>query len=291
MPKASPRPPVPAAAPPAVDVYTMGEAARLKGVSYHTVSRAVRRGALPHQRLGRMVFLDGADLASWRPMVERAPRKYRRRQPDPAAAPTLLDLAAGERVELARRLAALLEAIHAAAREEPLEPFLALLAERLGQALELKRVAIWGIDRERGVGRRLASFGPPMSELTDEVPLPEVPAFVRFLENGEATAQDAADFGPPPAPLLGVTTLFAAPLRVGGRVLGAALGDRGGTPFALTAGQLRLAEGLANHAALALERAQLRAELAAVRERENGAGRAKRSRTRARVAAPGSGDA
>ncbi len=29
------------------DVYTMAEAARLKGVSYHTVSRAVRRGKLP----------------------------------------------------------------------------------------------------------------------------------------------------------------------------------------------------------------------------------------------------
>jgi hypothetical protein len=28
------------------DVYTMAEAARLKGVSYHTVSRAVRRGVL-----------------------------------------------------------------------------------------------------------------------------------------------------------------------------------------------------------------------------------------------------
>ena len=27
------------------DVYTMAEAARLKGVSYHTVSRAVRRGS------------------------------------------------------------------------------------------------------------------------------------------------------------------------------------------------------------------------------------------------------
>ena len=288
MAKASSRPPAKRrAASPAADVYTMGEAARLKGVSYHTVSRAVRSGKLPHQRLGRMVFLDAAALAAWQPMVQRAPRRYRKRQPDPAAAPALLDLAASERVELARRLAALREAIHAAAAEEPLEPFLALLAERLGQALELKRVALWGADPERGVARRLASFGPPLSELGEEVPLPGVPAFVAFLEAGEATAQDAAAFGLPPAPLLNLPPLFAAPLRVGGRVLGAALGDRGGAPFALTEGQLRLAQGLADHAALALERARLRAELAALRARENGAGRARRFRSRAKAAAAG----
>ena len=43
------------------EVYTMGEAARLKGVSYHTVSRAVRRGVLQAQRIGKMVFITKAN--------------------------------------------------------------------------------------------------------------------------------------------------------------------------------------------------------------------------------------
>jgi excisionase family DNA binding protein len=64
------------------DVYTMAEAARLKGVSYHTVSRAVRRGKLPATRLGRMALITSEDLRDWRPMRERAPRKYRRREPN-----------------------------------------------------------------------------------------------------------------------------------------------------------------------------------------------------------------
>ena len=63
------------------DVYTMAEAARLKGVSYHTVSRAVRRGKLPATRLGRMALITSEDLREWHPMRERAPRKYRRREP------------------------------------------------------------------------------------------------------------------------------------------------------------------------------------------------------------------
>src|SRR5690606_25877223 len=61
--------------------YTMAEAARIKGVSYHTVSRAVRSGKLPAQRLGRMALISAQDLQAWRPMRERAPRKYRRPEP------------------------------------------------------------------------------------------------------------------------------------------------------------------------------------------------------------------
>src|SRR6266545_228111 len=95
------------------DVYTMAEAARLKGVSYHTVSRAVRRGKLPAQRLGKMAFINAADLQAWRPMVERAPRKYRRRTPQSDASPALIDLASGERVELARQLSVMLQVVDA----------------------------------------------------------------------------------------------------------------------------------------------------------------------------------
>ena len=67
-------------------LYTMRAAARLKGVSYHTVSRAVHAGRLPARRLGRQALIAAADLAAWTPLYSRAPRKYRRLS-DPGATP------------------------------------------------------------------------------------------------------------------------------------------------------------------------------------------------------------
>lgn len=243
-------------------VYTLIEAARLKGVSYHTASRAVRSGKLPARRLGRMALVSASDVAAWRPMVERAPKKYQRRIPDPGAAPAMVDLASGDRVELARRFSVLAEAIHAAALDRPLDDFLALLCERLAGSLELSRVAIWGIDRSRTSVRRLSQRGAPLSELGDEVALERVGWYEAFLASDTAKVGEIEDFGEMPSPLLGVTTLFVAPLRVGDRLLGSVVGDRNGTPFALDAEQLAFAQAVANQAALALEVARLRAELA-----------------------------
>lgn len=70
--------------------YTMVDAAQFKGASYHTVSRAVRRGRLAVTRIGRQALIARADLEAWRPMVERAPRKYRQRAPDPDVTPLLV---------------------------------------------------------------------------------------------------------------------------------------------------------------------------------------------------------
>ena len=70
--------------------FTMADAAVFKGVSYHTVSRAVRRGKLPVQRIGRQALIAGADLDAWTPMTERAPKKYTRREPNADVTPTLV---------------------------------------------------------------------------------------------------------------------------------------------------------------------------------------------------------
>jgi excisionase family DNA binding protein len=244
------------------NVYTLVEAARLKGVSYHTASRAVRSGKLPHTRIGRMAIVAADDLAAWRPMIERRPHKYARREPDLGATPALIDLASGDRVELARQLATLLEVVHGAAMEQPLGEFLGLLCERLSGALDLDRTTLWGIDERQGLVRRLAACGEPMSSLGDELPLTEAQAFARFVETGTATVRDVREFGESPAALLGVTSLFVAPLRIGNRKLGTVQGDCGGAPFSLTEEQLLFAQALANQAALALEVARLRAELA-----------------------------
>jgi PAS domain S-box-containing protein/excisionase family DNA binding protein len=239
----------------------MAEAARLKGVSYHTVSRAIRRGKLPVQRLGRMALVAAEDLRAWEPMRERAPRKYRRREPNPDVAPALLDLASAERVDLARRLSTLYEVLHSAADQLPLPEFLNLLCDRLGRELDFRRVEIRGIDGDgRGVVR-LAAYGAPFAELPDRVGVAEVAAFGHFLALDEATVipDVATTGGTNTAALLpGVTALFGAPLRAGGRLLGFVFGDCAGEPVHLSEDQLGLAQVLAHQAALALERAQLR---------------------------------
>lgn len=263
---------VPTTSPPAPDtgsVFTLSEAARLKGVSYHTVSRAVRSGKLPAHRVGRMAFVAASDLAAWRPMVQRAPRKYRRRAADPAATPALLDLASGDRGMLAQRFALLAEGLHAAAMDRPLDAFLDLLCERLAHALGLSRVSVWGMDEAAGVARRLAAFGPPLSTLPDAIPLAEATDFARILDLDAAALLDTAELtqvrrtGERAGAMLGVDRFLAAALRVGDRGLGTLQGDRAGRAFVLDPDQLALAQAVANQAAIAIEIARLRAALAA----------------------------
>lgn len=254
-------------APETGSIYTLSEAARLKGVSYQTVSRAIRSGKLPARRVGRMAFVAGADLAAWQPMIQRAPRKYRRRVADPGATPALLDLASGDRVVLAQRFALLVEGLHAAAMDRPIDAFLALLCERLADALGLTRVSVWGRDDAAGVARRLAAFGPPLSTLPDAIPLPEAADFARMLDLRVAAVLDVADLTlvsrghGKQGQMLGVGRFLAAALRVGDHKLGTLQGDRGGRAFALDADQLSLAQAVANQAAIAIEIARLRAAL------------------------------
>jgi excisionase family DNA binding protein len=89
-------------------VYTMAEAARVKGVSYYTVSRAIRRGALRvQQRLGRMALIAAEDLNAWHPVTQKVPHQYRGRTPEPNVTPVLDDVVAGRRSTTAQRLARL----------------------------------------------------------------------------------------------------------------------------------------------------------------------------------------
>jgi excisionase family DNA binding protein/PAS domain S-box-containing protein len=240
-------------------VYTMAEAATLKGVSYHTVSRAVRRGQLPAQRLGRMALISAEDLRAWRPMRERAPHKYRRRDPDPNATPALVDLTMKDRVSLALELSTVIELLHEAAVELPLPDFMTLLAERFAGTLGLKRVVVWAVEQKPQVGRRLAAFGPPMSNAPDSAPLSELPVLRFGLALERATVVPWSTFGQAATPweTYHLGELLLAPLRIGGRIRGVLLADCDGDEVGLTADQLALAQGLANQAALALDRARL----------------------------------
>lgn len=244
--------------------YTMAEAARLKGVSYHTVSRAVRRGRLPVQRLGRMALIAADDLDVWTPMRERAPRKYQSRQPALDASPVLLDVATGERSDLAERLSTLYEDIHVAARDRPLDDVAALIRDRFADAFKLDRVVIWAFDTELRIATRLTRTESLRTRFPEQVQIADFSFFRSMLPT--TTARLISDLGAadpdigayfPAAERPG--TILCAPLKVGSRLMGIMSGDRDGRMFDLTEAELALAQGIATQAAIALENAQLRA--------------------------------
>jgi excisionase family DNA binding protein len=233
------------------DVYTMEEAARLKGVSYHTVSRAVRSGRLPSQRLGRMAMMTAHDLAAWMPMRERAPKKYRQREPEPATMPGVVDLASGERIELARRLSALYEAIHSNAMRQPLEAFGQTLAERLARAMEFDRVDIWLIDESRTTVTCLATIGQWYKKGSP----PEVRSIPFDPElmyiNKAGVTNGLACWNDPHLDRIG--DIFSAPMLIDHKHIGYINGDRYGEPFTLSESQIQLGQSLAAQAAITIE--------------------------------------
>ncbi|HEY7154577.1 MAG TPA: helix-turn-helix domain-containing protein [Gemmataceae bacterium] len=238
---------------PADDVYTMAEAARLKGVSYHTVSRAVRRGKLPARRLGRMALISAEDLQTWRPMVERAPKKYRRREPDAAAVPALVDLASGERVNLARQLALLIEANHDLVRDEP-TAFLQHLAERFAQAFDLTHVDVWRWSDPDGTAMLLAHAGSSPDGHAPTEPDENQARWRDLTSASIRPASGSADDGDHD----GASRQLVAPLRIGANSVGVLIGNRGGEPVTASSAQLQFAQALANQAALAVELQRLR---------------------------------
>ena len=239
------------------DVYTMAEAARLKGVSYHTVSRAVRRGKLPATRLGRMALISTEDLREWRPMRERAPRKYRRREPNPEATPALLDLASAERVDLASRLSSLYEALHTAAVNPDDDKLYDLIAERLATTLGLRRVAI-SLLEDGGEGvTTVGSYGSPLTEAFERSRNGHSSLAIDAISVERASVETGADRLGQSATNAGITALLVAPIRASGDVAGLIVGDKNGESFSLDEGELDLAQALANVVGLSLKHAKV----------------------------------
>jgi excisionase family DNA binding protein len=139
--------------------YTMAESARLKGVSYHTVSRAVRSGKLPAQRLGRMALITAPDLQAWRPMRERAPRKYRRDEPNGVSANERLPVSIDDQAGYIDRLVIAGEQLLAVASAESTAGFGNWLARWLAISLQAEMVVIWQIDGPDERGKLYGAFG------------------------------------------------------------------------------------------------------------------------------------
>lgn len=267
----------------AIDRVTMAEAARLKGVSYHTVSRAVRRGKLPVLRLGRMALISMADLQEWQPMKERAPRKYRRKQrPTTDADPLhLIDV---EHLELVRRLATFYELIGKLATEGSLEDLADVVTSRFAEALHLKRASMWQFDLDAEVARRLGTFAGDMLRLPDEVPIDSARILEEFashprpyiIEAPNARLTQAATDANPVS--LADGPIVVAPMIYQGRKIGVILGDWRGSAIDVSSEALEVADIIAKQVAIAVDNvsrreteARRRLQLEAVVDNLNGA--------------------
>lgn len=244
---------VPAAYHSASESFTMLEAARAKGVSYHTVSRAVRSGKLPSRRTGRMVLIGGRDLNAWSPMRERAPRKYRQRHPEPQNMPGVVELASGERAELTRRLAAVYESIQFSALVDPLDRFGQLVAERFAAAMDFDRVALLVINQTRTEIIMRGSYGTwfaPDDEPAGRLRFPYDPVsmYAAPTDVYEAIGCWSKD----PAPI-NPGTVFTASLVANGLLVGYIIGDHSGRPFSLNRDQIELGHNLATQFAITIE--------------------------------------
>ena len=240
------------------DRVTMTEAARLKGVSYHTVSRAVRRGKLPVLRLGRMALISMADLQAWQPMKERAPRKYRRTQRSGEAG-DLLSLIDVDHLELVRRVATFYELIGTIATEGSLEELASVVTSRFAEALNLQRAAMWHFDMDAEVARRLGTYQEAVLRLSDEVPIDRSRIFEEFASHPrphiieDLNALMPGEPGLGPAPDLADGPIIVAPMTYQNRQIGVLVGDWRGALPQVHDQAIQLANMIATQVAIAVD--------------------------------------
>ncbi|MGN6485040.1 MAG: GAF domain-containing protein, partial [Thermomicrobiales bacterium] len=231
-----------AGAVPGTDFVTMADAARIKGVSYHTVSRAVRHGRLPVERVGRMALIAASDLQAWRPMTERRPRRYQQRE-----SPALtvgFGMVDGNGSESAGRYAGMAERIMTDAATLGLDAYLARCGERLAADLGCTSLSIWACATDRAAPTTLSLF--TQVQMGGEgwfvasrlgfprtiTPTPGTP-FADLLASPGAQVVPAASVTE--AGLLGMAdAVLVAPVRVGSQLLGLVVGElvQGGLPDA-----------------------------------------------------------
>ncbi|HEV2128045.1 MAG TPA: helix-turn-helix domain-containing protein [Thermomicrobiales bacterium] len=242
--------------------YTMAEAARIKGVSYHTVSRAVRSGKLPAQRLGRMALIPAADLQGWRLMRQRAPRKYRKSDPDHENGELPVQAGIGASEGYGDRLVSASERLMVAASAESIAGFGSWLAHWVAHSLNSETAVIWKIDEPRNRVTLYGTYGvdevhPPVviesaaarmfRDLSDQED-------VMLLDNRTAHRIQAKDWlgamdGGLPA---------CIPLRSGSRSVGCAIVARRGQRSPLSTEDIAFAQRLGLYAAFAMEHVEMR---------------------------------
>ena len=239
--------------------YTIAEAARLKSVSYHTVSRAIRRGRLPVTRLGRMALISAKDLDSWRPMREKAPRKYRTQEPASEPSPLQRDVDDAQSLDLAQRLSSYYEDFHKSASAEDREALALSICDKFAEGFGLTRAAFWEFDLAARRVRLVARTDPTFNPFPNDFEFSDIPFVVNFVGNGQSRlvydlrAELSGNQLSSLAAELDIDVMLMSPLQVSRRMLGFVCGDRAGQIIELTQEQLVLAQRMASQAALALE--------------------------------------
>ncbi|MEZ4495600.1 MAG: excisionase family DNA-binding protein [Thermomicrobiales bacterium] len=231
----------------------MHEAARIKGVSYHTVSRAVRTQKLRATRLGRLVLIKRDDLDAWEPMRARATKRYPQRVPMPQETPGVIELASGERLELARRVSAVYGAIQQSALFDEPDRFTQTIAERFASAMEFDRVALWLLDAKREYIELTTPLGEwfrPDEVPTEPVRLPYDPE--KMYLSPPAVYPGLSCWMSDPKPIH-LNDAFSTSLTSNGQLLGYVIGDHDGRPFSLTEHQIALGHDLATLIGMTLE--------------------------------------
>lgn len=247
----------------------MQEAARIKGVAYATVSRAVRTEKLAARRSGRMVLISEFDLTAWEPMRKRAPRSYRHREPEPESAHGAIELAHGEGLELTRRISSHYEVMLRSALTDPFEQFSATIVERFALAMEFDRVALWLVNPDRSHIELIARTGSWFAPDDEPADLVRVPYDHNVIYIASTDLYEGINcWLAPPLPVRFNQT-FSATLVADDQVLGYMLGDHDGDSFTLSEHQIALGHLIATVAGVAIE--LRRSRDAAEKERETSA--------------------
>ena len=243
--------------------YTMAEAARVKGVSYHTVSRAVRSGKLAARRLGRMALIDAGDLQAWQPMRERAPRKYRRdagEDGSPRQRPTLTETVDAD--HQANRLTTAITTLHEGAATRTVTGFGDWLASLTASLLSLKCVVIWRLDEVTGRFVPYGSFGADTSRIPPSASVTAGEVMRHIIETGDVQRLDSLTLGQIGGdswlPDLERDAVYSVSLRQGVRTVGLIVGVVLGGSGDLSEDDVRVAQLFGSQATIAIENVELR---------------------------------
>ncbi len=149
------------------------DAARIKGVSYSAVLRAVRSGQLVSHRVGRVLSIATADLDDWQPgrqAKSAVAGTTSEGRPEPTSRET----------EALSRVSWLSEILAAGAGESTIERIL----DRLVADLDLAAASVWTLGQPGSVLRQLLSSGTPGVFPSEGISLRESGAAMSMLRPG-----------------------------------------------------------------------------------------------------------
>ena len=221
------------------------------------------------QRIGRMAFISDEDLRVWRPMHERAPRKYQQRAAQHLQEPSesLVDFPEGAEspnLDAIDRLATHLERIYRAVAISS-EALIPVIHDAFASAVRLDRAVIFLLDEDRE--EMVQAYRSPhlAKRFPNRLPVADYALFRHVTPESRARivldlpAEDPA-IGAYYAPDEKLGSVLLVPLHHADQVLGVMIADRNGETFGSMEERLAIVQHLADQTALALHLAREREE-------------------------------